>query len=514
MHNNYFFLRQLSKQLNGELSGFRIFEIFSQAKDELILILSNGESVKYIKAHLSPHFCCLSFPEKFSRAKKNSVDLFSDLVDLEIKTVEQIENDRSFYFQFEKGFQLLFKMHGNRSNIILFKEGQNTEVFNKHLKQDHVLKISDLARKLLLDEKALKTHDFDYKKAIPVLGKAFEPYFSQKKYDQLNENKKVAVIHELMDYLQNPGFYIHYKSNDLPQLLLFQMDENDKKLTNAKEAVNEFFVNYTKSYYLERKKGVIRNELKSQIKKANAYIIKTSIKLEQLEKGSNYQSLGDVIMANLHQIAPYQKEVELMDFYSNQMITIPLKSNLSPQLNAERYYRKAKNQQLEIKTLSNNIVSKKKHRDQLMEQLEELETATSIKNISKKKKQEQSLPAPFYHTHTFMDYEILIGKNANRNDQLTFQLARKDDLFLHAKDTPGSHVIVRKKTNQGIPMPVIERAASLAAFFSKNKNEGLSRVLYTERKYVRKAKGGPAGTVIVNREKVILAKPEKFPFKK
>ncbi|MCK5104264.1 MAG: DUF814 domain-containing protein, partial [Cyclobacteriaceae bacterium] len=134
---------------------------------------------------------------------------------------------------------------------------------------------------------------------------------------------------------------------------------------------------------------------------------------------------------------------------------------------------------------------------------------SELKHLTKKTKTKPKQAERPYQIVNFMDYEILIGKNAVKNEKLTFQIAGKEDLFLHAKDTPGSHVVIKRKSNQNFPKKVIEKAASFAAFYSKNKSETLCRVLYTPKKYVRKAKGAPAGTVIVEREKVILAKPVK-----
>ena len=117
---------------------------------------------------------------------------------------------------------------------------------------------------------------------------------------------------------------------------------------------------------------------------------------------------------------------------------------------------------------------------------------------------------PPYHYVQFMDHEILVGKNASKNEKLTFQIAKKEDLFLHAKDTSGSHVIIRKKSNQNFPKPVIELAASLAAYYSKSRSESFVRVLYTARKYVRKLKGGPAGSVKVDKEDMLLVPPKSL----
>ncbi|HLT71447.1 MAG TPA: NFACT RNA binding domain-containing protein, partial [Cyclobacteriaceae bacterium] len=97
--------------------------------------------------------------------------------------------------------------------------------------------------------------------------------------------------------------------------------------------------------------------------------------------------------------------------------------------------------------------------------------------------------------------------SAQANDQLLQKYSSKDDLWLHARDVSGSHVIVKHQAGKKFPGAVIERAAQLAAFHSKRKNESLCPVILTPRKYVRKRKGDPAGTVVVDREEVIMVVP-------
>jgi predicted ribosome quality control (RQC) complex YloA/Tae2 family protein len=105
-----------------------------------------------------------------------------------------------------------------------------------------------------------------------------------------------------------------------------------------------------------------------------------------------------------------------------------------------------------------------------------------------------------------MDFEIRVGKNAKANDEL-LRISHKDDLWLHARDVPGSHVLVKTKKGKNTPQPVIQRAAELAAHYSRASGEKLVPVMLTERKYVRKIKGSAAGLVKVEREKTILVEP-------
>jgi predicted ribosome quality control (RQC) complex YloA/Tae2 family protein len=106
-----------------------------------------------------------------------------------------------------------------------------------------------------------------------------------------------------------------------------------------------------------------------------------------------------------------------------------------------------------------------------------------------------------------MGFRILVGRSAEANDTLLQQYTAKDDLWLHARDVPGSHVIIKHQSGNKFPRPVVERAAQLAAFHSKRRNENLCAVIFVPRKYVRKRKGDPAGTVHVDREEVILVVP-------
>ncbi|MEM7297209.1 MAG: NFACT RNA binding domain-containing protein [Bacteroidota bacterium] len=102
---------------------------------------------------------------------------------------------------------------------------------------------------------------------------------------------------------------------------------------------------------------------------------------------------------------------------------------------------------------------------------------------------------------------IWVGKNSKANDELTLKYAKKNDLWLHAKDVPGSHVVVKEKPGQNYPEYIIEKAAGLAAANSKRKTDTLCPVIYTPKKFVRKMKGAPAGQVIVEKEEVVMVEP-------
>jgi predicted ribosome quality control (RQC) complex YloA/Tae2 family protein len=100
-----------------------------------------------------------------------------------------------------------------------------------------------------------------------------------------------------------------------------------------------------------------------------------------------------------------------------------------------------------------------------------------------------------------------VGKNARNNDLLTQKHTHKEDLWLHAKDVSGSHVVLKHRSGKPFPEDVIEIAAELAAYYSRRKRDSLCPVSYTPKKYVRKPKGAEPGAVVLEREKVLLVQP-------
>lgn len=219
-------------------------------------------------------------------------------------------------------------------------------------------------------------------------------------------------------------------------------------------------------------------------------------------------------MANLHQIKAGMEEITLLNFYTQKEETFRLKKNLSPQKFAESLYRKSKNRKKELQHLQENQELKEKQLAQTERWLGELETISHFRQlkefvkenhlVKQQKDKEEQVPFKRFEIDGF---EILVGKSAKANDELLRYFAWKDDLWLHAKDVSGSHVLVKYRSGINFPKTVVERAAELAAYYSKNKNETLAAVMYTPAKYVRKVKGTAAGAVMVDKESVIMVPP-------
>ena len=113
-------------------------------------------------------------------------------------------------------------------------------------------------------------------------------------------------------------------------------------------------------------------------------------------------------------------------------------------------------------------------------------------------------PSPFRRFTSADGLPIYVGRNAKENEELTLKFARGEDLWLHAHGVSGSHVVVRLEQGAPVPPDTLRDAATLALFFSDLKKSGKGEVIYTKRKYVKKAKGRPPGTVTVAQEKALF----------
>ena len=510
MHNNFYFLRQLSTALNKKLVGYSVVSCFSQNKDELIIELNNEKVSFFIKAHLLS-FSCLTFPDHFNRARKNSVDLFNEIILKKFIDVTQFENERSFALNFEKGYSLVFKMHANRANLLLAKDQQVIQIFRNQFAADSNLSLSTLNRTIDWSKEYFIENRSTAKQIYPTLGKVVWDYLDEKGFNTESHDKAWILLNEVLQLLQTPTFYL-IKQNEQIRLSLIAHGEVLKKFNDPIEAINAFFFLYTSIGGLQKEKTLLQKQLTSTIDSYQSYIIKNQKKLDEITIDTQYKTWADVLMANIHRVERGNKKVQLNDFNGNEII-IKLKPELNAQQNAQIFYRKAKNQEIEIGKLSASIAAKKEEVEKASQQLNLLnsigtleEFKTHFKSVKPKDaKKAESLP---FHTTEHMGYQIWIGKNAVNNDLLTLKYAHKDDMWLHAKDVSGSHVVVKNQSGKTFPKEVIERAAELAAYNSKRKTESLCPVAYTLKKYVRKRKGDPAGAVIVEREEVIMVTPK------
>jgi len=245
-----------------------------------------------------------------------------------------------------------------------------------------------------------------------------------------------------------------------------------------------------------------------------------------------FRLLGELLTANLHAIKPGSSEALLMNFYEPDapVISIELDPSLTPAENAQAYFRRYNKARVRLETTGGYLKQTQEEAFYLegllnsIEQAQQIEDLQDIKEelasqgyakkepgsgrgksgLGRTKAARESSPRRYASGSGF---EILVGRNNRQNDYLTTKLARDHDLWLHAKDTPGSHVIVRTE-GRPVPPETLEKAAILAAYFSRARNSTSVPVDYTDRKNVWKPKGGRPGMVLYEKQKTVFINPD------
>lgn len=516
MHLNYHFLKFLCPELSYRLQGFQIIECFSQNKDELVIACADASEQLYIRANLLPVISCLSFPNEFKRGKRNTISLFPELIGQTIIQVQTFSFERAFKIQLNSGDCIVFKLHGTRSNVLYYPAGEPypTLLFRNELREDKNLHIDHIGISLDLSFENFKKLEGNASKFLPTLGKIPREWLKSNGYLESDLQQKWSLIQEVSDLLESPHYAIFKENNDF-FLTLLPIEHSIFDTNDPIAACNELFKYKVVIQAFEKEKSHWLKIFEEQKKRTLSYIQKTSQKLQSLETEAAPSQIADVIMANLHQIPSGAEEVKLLNFYTQKEESIKLKKGITPQKHAENLYRKSKNRKKELDQLYQNLDEKDKLLEQTeswIQELQEIKDFRSLKDfikskqlVSKQKEKDQQIP---YKRFEVEGFELLVGKSAKANDELLRYFAWKEDLWLHAKGVSGSHVIIKYRSALTYPKTVIERAAELAAYYSKLKNESLAPIIYTPVKYVRKVKGSAAGSVMVDKEKVLMVQPK------
>jgi hypothetical protein len=516
MHFNYHFLQYLCPELHRTLNGFTISSCFSQNKDELVIILQKEANTACIRANLLPQFSCLSFPTDFKRSKKNTINLFEEWIGQTVVLIEPFANERAFKILLNSGDWIVFKLHGTRSNILYYPTNMATpsKIFRNELREDFNIEKKSISIHLDLSFEQFCLVDGNASKFLPTLGKIPREWLKSKGYIEASIQDKWELIQEILDMLESPLFSI-IKEGEEYNLSLLPETATIFQSNVAIEACNELFRYKVVVQTFQKEKSRWIKYLDEQLKKSKAYIQKTESKLFELLEQASPSQQADVLMANLHQIPTNCNRIELFNFYTNQPEEFTWKQGLSPQKVAENLYRKSKNKKIEIEQLEQNLQAKEILVEQLNQQKQELLEIKDFRLlrqfvkdhgfVSNTAVQEETVPFKRFEIEGF---EVLVGKSAKANDELLRRYAWKEDLWLHAKDVSGSHVIIKYKSGIPFTSTLMEQAASLAAYYSKSKNESLAAVIVTPAKYVRKVKGSAPGAVMVDKEKTILVTPQ------
>jgi predicted ribosome quality control (RQC) complex YloA/Tae2 family protein len=274
--------------------------------------------------------------------------------------------------------------------------------------------------------------------------------------------------------------------------------------------------------------GTLRSRLRTSIQRQRK--LKEHLQKDLAGHGDpeEHKRAGDLLLANVATAARDANKVVITDYYSEGAPQIELEIDENTSLQDEaayrfRLYTKAKHAREEIDGRLSNVdreIEQLENRAGILEQIIRQRDAAALESFDKaaappspktsKGKPAETKSIPGVRRYLSTDgYEILVGRSSRDNDTLTFRLANPNDLWMHAGDYPGSHVVIRNPTRKEIPHRTIIEAAQLAGKFSQASEDAKVVIHYTERKFLSKPKGAAPGLVRLSRFRSITVEPKE-----
>lgn len=521
----------LVKEIKEKILRYKLTKIFQYdrvsfslffGKNNLLFQVKDNSTIFYLKDEKDPN---TDFQSKFLLSLKKHLQN-SILIN-----IRQEGFDRIVYFDFEKlnqfgdveKYTLIIEIMGKASNIFLTcKDKILSALFFTSIDVGNRVIMTGAKYTLPFEEKKispiyLEKENFPFEtetflEKIEGAGRAFavqcsqdydvfEKYLSSYKpvmYEILNRGKiqKVLTYNEFSEFSQ--------KENTNPE-----NKNNRKYFETLNEGLNAYFKTTITSNVISEKKKSLLKYVDSQIKKFKKIEKNIKVDLKKNENFENYKNIGDILAANMHQIKYGMKKVTVFDFYNNQEITINLDPLLSPNDNLNFYYNKYNKGKRTISALNirfSDIQDEIKYFEEIkmfIEKendfigIEEIENELNLSDNGNKIKNKIKLNKTKKRELLSFDYkgfQIFVGRNNKENEEISFSKGQPNDIWMHIKDIPGSHVLILRN-NQELPEDTLIYAANLACEYSKAKKGDKVTVDYCERKFVKKIKNSKPGNV-------------------
>lgn len=272
------------------------------------------------------------------------------------------------------------------------------------------------------------------------------------------------------------------------------------------ESFNALF-QYTVELFLhQRQEAAVAGDKKNRLQKLRRTLEKLTREMNDQNRLEEIKIMGELLLANLRAVVKNKNQVTLFNPYTGQDISIRLNPALTPQQNAQVYFKEYKRRKRSRPKIQQRIQAIEKQISQIERSIP-IESSGTLHIASLKRLPPRAVP---WREFTLGSGSIvLVGKSARGNDELTFSAARPNDYFFHARGVEGAHTLLKTRLPRG-QRPSHEdiyAAAAIAAYYSKARNQRKVPVSYACRKYIKKNKKGKPGSVILMREEVIFVNP-------
>ena len=237
-------------------------------------------------------------------------------------------------------------------------------------------------------------------------------------------------------------------------------------------------------------------------------------KQEAFKNAGQLKHQGDLILSFGHLLDGKSRYLECEDYESGKTVRLLIDPKKNAQENAADYYKQYKKAVSGAEEIVTDIEIIKKQIEKLDSLYQEMLNEKNPVKIEQLLRRDTTPKQQQKKSHPGLDYTvngwyILVGRDANENDELLRHHVRGDDLWLHVRDFPGGYVFVKARKGKTVPLDILLDAANLAVYYSKARNAGKTDLYYTHVKYLRRAKNGPKGLVIPTQEKNLCIEPDK-----
>lgn len=536
-----FFLHHIVEELRSELVNGRIQKINQPFEQELVLqIRSNRQSHRLLlSAH--PVFGRIQLTQTtFENPAQPSTFIMilrKYLQGALIESIEQVENDRIVEITVSNKNEigdhiqatLIIEIMGKHSNILLVDKSSH-----KILEVIKHVGFSQNSYRTLLpgstyiappSTESLNPFTIKDEKLFEILqtqettAKNLQSLFQGLGRDTANKLESILVSEKLSTFRN----FFHQETKPCLTETSFSPVPFENQVGEPFSSLSDLLDTYYKD---KAERDRVKQQASELIRRVENELQKNRHKLKKQEKellatdnAEEFRQKGELLTTFLHQVPNDQDQVILDNYYTNQPITIALDKALTPNQNAQRYFKRCQKLKEAVKYLTDLIeetkatilylesvetVLNQAGLEEIAEIREELIQTGFIRRRQREKIQKRKKPEQYLASDG--KTIIYVGRNNLQNEELTFKMARKEELWFHAKDIPGSHVVI--SGNLDPSDEVKTDAAELAAYFSQGRLSNLVQVDMIEVKKLNKPTGGKPGFVTYTGQKTLRVTPD------
>jgi predicted ribosome quality control (RQC) complex YloA/Tae2 family protein len=305
-----------------------------------------------------------------------------------------------------------------------------------------------------------------------------------------------------------------------------------QKVKDIQELLNRYYTDKFNQQIFSQLKHQLTQKLSNILGKLRSKAETFEKRLRESEQSDEYRTQADLLMAYLQEWQPGMEEITLVDFETNEPVKIKLQPDKNAVQNAQKLYKqhqKLKRARTAVEPLLAEVNAEIEYLEQVeaaISQIDNYQTSEDLQALEEireeliaqkyledseyRRRSSNEATTNFHRHQTPSGFEVLIGRNNRQNDQLTFRVAGDYDLWFHAQEIPGSHVLLRLDPGAVAQENDLQFTANLAAYYSRARQSEQVPIIYTEPKHVYKPKGAKPGIAIYKQETILWGKPQSI----